>query len=125
MSISSKILTLIRASSARRPPPKCGFLSSARSPRYHRYIHTIQKCPPASCSCRETPQGLDIDHEKQLRGTVPSYAEHVVVSTGRSDWPSKIEDDAEVPLVAALKTKLGRDGIFSNVSQSMGLLVKS
>lgn len=81
-----------------------------------RHIHTLEQCPPPTCTCRETPQGFEIDHEKPLAGTMPSYAEHVVVSTGKSDWPSKIEDDETTPVVRELKQRLGRDGKFSNVS---------
>ena len=120
MSVPFNTLLSIRTSIARRPPPNYGLLFTARPPLYHRCIHTVRRCPPATCSCRETPLGLDIDYQKPLGGTVPSYAQHVVVSTGRSNWPSKIEDDTELPLVTALKTKLGRDGKFSNVSLPMG-----
>lgn len=81
-----------------------------------RHIHTLEQCPSPTCPCRETPQGLEIDHEKPLAGTMPSYAEHVVVSTGKSNWPSKIEDDETTPVVRELKQRLGRDGKFSNVS---------
>lgn len=39
------------------------------------------------------PEGLDIDHKKPLTGTVPRYARHVVIRTGRDDWSSRIEDE--------------------------------
>ena len=53
----------------------------------------IPSCPPSLCACAATPPGLAIDRERQLSGTVPPYAQHVVISTGRNDWSSRIEDE--------------------------------
>ncbi len=39
------------------------------------------------------PEGLAIDYEKQLKGTMPPYVQHVVIRTGRNDWSSRIEDE--------------------------------
>ncbi len=69
------------------------------------------------------PEGLDIDHKKQLNGTMPPYAQHVVIRTGRSDWSSKIEDEkhtlgAEIGggnLAMRLKSLVGRGGIYHDV----------
>ncbi|KAK5008725.1 hypothetical protein LTR28_003586 [Elasticomyces elasticus] len=43
-----------------------------------------------------------------------AYAEQVLISTGRSDWKSKIEEEEEGVLVRELKTMLGRNGKFSD-----------
>lgn len=53
---------------------------------------TIPQCPPATCSCRPMPQDLDIS-PRPFDRTVAPYSEHILIHTGRSDWPSKIEDD--------------------------------
>ncbi|KAK3112879.1 Altered inheritance of mitochondria protein 32 [Teratosphaeriaceae sp. CCFEE 6253] len=47
---------------------------------------------------------------------MPSYAEQVLISTGRSDWPSKIEEDEgeSSALVGQLRTLLLRDGKYSD-----------
>jgi len=61
------------------------------------------------------PPNLDIDREKPLDGTMATYAEQVVIHTGRSDWASRIEDDENLPIVKKLKEELGRNGRYSNV----------
>jgi len=61
------------------------------------------------------PQGLDIDREQNLNGTMAAYAEQVLISTGKNDWSSKIEDDNDAVFQRELKGILGRDGKFSNV----------
>lgn len=79
------------------------------------------------------PEGLDIDHTKQLFGTIPRYARHVVIRTGRDDWSSKIEDEDSsvqaphgsekenekgtvgVNLAKALKSLVGPGGKYHNV----------
>ncbi len=61
------------------------------------------------------PPDLDIDREKPLDGTMVTYAEQVVIHTGRSDWASRIEDDENLPIVRKLKEELGRNGEYSNV----------
>lgn len=46
---------------------------------------------------------------------MPAYAEQVLVSTGKSDWTSKIEDDPEGELVRQLRTIIGPKGKYSDV----------
>jgi len=62
------------------------------------------------------PQGLEIDREQNLNGTMAAYAEQVLISTGKDDWSSNIEDDDDAVLQRELKGMLGRDGKFSNVA---------
>ena len=59
------------------------------------------------------PEGLDIDHERRMEGTMPPYAQHVVIRTGRKDWASRIEDEEEkhrTNLAKRLKELVGRGG---------------
>lgn len=74
------------------------------------------------------PEGLAIDHERQMLGTMPPYAQHVVIRTGRDDWSSRIEDDATTlgpgvarsleggNLAKSLKGLVGRGGKYHDVS---------
>lgn len=78
----------------------------------------VETCPNPTCQCQETPPDLDIDHEAPLNGTTAAYAEQVLISTGRSDWKSRIEDDDDGVLVKQLKKFLGRGGKYSDVSTS-------
>ncbi len=43
------------------------------------------------------------------------YAKHVVISTGKSDWKSKIEDEEGPNLARKLKALLGPKGRFHDV----------
>ena len=61
------------------------------------------------------PSGLEIDHELPLNGTMASYAEQVLISTGRSDWKSKIEDDEYGVFYRQLRKYLLKDGKYSDV----------
>lgn len=61
------------------------------------------------------PAGLDIEREQNINGSMAAYAEQVLVSTGRSDWPSRIEEDEDSVLAKRLKTLVGPKGKFSDV----------
>jgi prenyl protein peptidase len=79
----------------------------------------VAACPSPTCACAETPASLDIDRKRDLNGSMAPYKQHVVVSTGKSDWTSRIEDGGlETPwgdLVRKLKAMLGRGGKYSDV----------
>lgn len=81
----------------------------------HWNIPSIAECPSPTCQCRETPQGLDIDRESKLNGTMPAYAEQVIISTGRSDWKSRIQEDEDSVLVNQMAKLTGPKGKFSDV----------
>lgn len=81
----------------------------------HWNIPTIAECPSPTCQCRETPVGLDIDRESKLNGTMPAYAEQVIISTGRSDWKSRIQEDQDSVLVNQMAKFTGPKGKFSDV----------
>jgi hypothetical protein len=79
-------------------------------------------CPESSCNCPPTPalpEGLPIDHEQALNGTMAAYAQQLLICTGQPDWTSRIEDDGENKgwgnLVRGLKRLLGRGGPYLDV----------
>lgn len=74
-------------------------------------------CPPSTCACIPTPTDLNIDYEATLSGTVPAYTQHVLISTGRDDWASRItdDDDSHAALTGILKRELGLGGRFHDV----------
>ena len=63
------------------------------------------------------PEGLDIEREQNISGSIASYAEQILISTGRSDWPSKIEEEssAEGAFVRQLRNFLLRGGKYVDV----------
>ena len=77
---------------------------------------TLEECPSPTCQCRETPSGLDIEREQNLNGSMAAYAEQVLISTGTTDWKSRIQDDDESVLVRQLTKFIGPKGKFSDVS---------
>jgi len=61
------------------------------------------------------PSGLEIDHERPLNGTMASYAEQVLICTGKDDWVSRIEEENSGDNLAAdIKELVGRGGMFSD-----------
>lgn len=79
-------------------------------------------CPEPTCDCPPTPslpEGLSIDHDQQLNGTMAAYAQQLLVCTGQRDWTSRIEDDGENEgwgnLVRGLKQLMGRGGPYLDV----------
>ncbi|EME47262.1 hypothetical protein DOTSEDRAFT_69267 [Dothistroma septosporum NZE10] len=72
----------------------------------------VESCPSPTCSCREPPAGLDIEREQNISGSMATYAEQILISTGRNDWTSKIEDEEEAVLVRQLKKHLTRGGKY-------------
>lgn len=68
------------------------------------------------------PEGFEIDHTKPLKGTMPAYAEQVLVCTGKDDWESNIVDENSGDNLAAdIKELMGRGGTFSDVLQLLML----
>jgi hypothetical protein len=61
------------------------------------------------------PEGLDIEREQNINGSMAAYAEQVLISTGRNDWKSRIEEEDEGILVRQLKSFLGPRGKYSDV----------
>ncbi|TPX10890.1 uncharacterized protein E0L32_008096 [Thyridium curvatum] len=90
---------------------------------------TVQSCPQPTCECAATPQmpdGLEIDHKGVLNGNITSYYEHVLICTGRTDWPSRIEEENSGDNLAAdLKELFGRGGVYSDPYHNVSTLNSS
>ena len=94
-------------------------------------VPSTPTCPPSRCPCAAMPSGLAIDYERPLYGTMPPYAQHVVVRTGQDDWPSRIEDEdggvegTRMNFARSLKGLVGRGGKLFDVCtlDSLCLLV--
>ncbi len=43
----------------------------------------------------QVPSDLEIDRVKPLSNTVPYHNQHIVISTGKSDWESRIENESQ------------------------------
>jgi len=81
-----------------------------------------KSCPEPSCDCPPTPampEGLTVDYEQPLNGTMAAYAQQLLICTGQRDWTSRIEDDGKEKgwgdLVRGLKKLLGRGGPYADV----------
>lgn len=96
-------------------PPQRQYASRIELPFQPPPFPVIDSCPSPTCQCRETPPGLDIEREQSLNGSMAAYAEQVLISTGQSDWKSKIEDEEDGVLLRQMKRLLGRGGKYSNV----------
>ncbi|KAI1827876.1 FMI1 protein [Xylaria intraflava] len=94
-----------------------------------RFLNTVSQCPSPTCGCADTPampEGLPIDYEGQLNGLISSYAEQVVICTGRNDWPSRIEEDNSGDNLAAdIKELVGRGGAYSDPFHNISALNSS
>lgn len=70
------------------------------------------------------PEGLPIDYEQPLNGTMAAYAQHLLICTGQRDWTSRIEDDGKGTawgdLARGLKQLKGRGGRFADVRMRFG-----
>lgn len=65
------------------------------------------------------PNGLEVDYKAKLNGVITNYREHVLICTGKDDWPSRIEEDSSGDNLAAdLKELFGRGGVYSDVSRT-------
>ncbi|KAE8377883.1 sucrase/ferredoxin-like family protein Fmi1 [Aspergillus bertholletiae] len=80
-----------------------------------------KSCPEPSCSCPITPlmpDGLPIDYNQPLNGTMAAYAQQILICTGQRDWTSRIEDDGKHHawghLARGLKRLLGRGGRYAD-----------
>ncbi|KAI1491220.1 Sucraseferredoxin-like protein [Biscogniauxia mediterranea] len=101
----------------------------ARGVIARRHLNTVPSCPPPTCACADTPdmpEGLPIDYEGKLNGLIASYAEQVLICTGKSDWPSRIEEENSGDNLAAdLKELIGRGGVYSDPFHNISVLNSS
>jgi hypothetical protein len=101
---------------------KCRYASRIEIPFQPPPVPVIESCPVPTCQCRQMPEGLQIEQEQNINGSMPAYAQQVLVSTGRNNWASKIEDDEGNPVARRLKSFLGRGGKYSNVRATVCIL---
>ena len=92
------------------------YASRIEIPKQNTPFPVVEGCPIPTCRCREMPEGLDIERDQNIKGSMAAYAEQVLVSTGVTDWKSRIEQDDEAALIKQLKTFLTRGGKYSDVS---------
>ncbi|OJD13301.1 hypothetical protein AJ78_06225 [Emergomyces pasteurianus Ep9510] len=78
-------------------------------------------CPESTCPCAPTPkmpEGLEIDRERDLHGTMAPYSHQVLILTGQPDWRSRIEEDGVEEgwgmLGRGLKGLIGRGGRYAD-----------
>ncbi|AEO63282.1 uncharacterized protein THITE_2108321 [Thermothielavioides terrestris NRRL 8126] len=87
---------------------------------------TTPTCPAPTCACAATPDplpGLEIDRQAPLNGLISNYAQHVLVCTGKDDWPSRIEEEhGGDNLVADLRELVGPRGKFSDPFHNIAIL---
>ncbi|KAI1283610.1 Sucraseferredoxin-like protein [Xylaria sp. FL0933] len=111
-----------------RPRPRRTHIAHPVPPR-QRSLNTVPRCPSPTCECADTPEmpeGLPIDHDAKLNGLIANYAEQVLVCTGHSDWPSRIEEENSGDNLAAdLKELVGRGGIYSDPFHNISVLNSS
>ncbi|KAI1497567.1 Sucraseferredoxin-like protein [Biscogniauxia marginata] len=103
--------------------------AALRSVVARRYLNTVPRCPSPTCECADTPEmpeGLDIDYEGKLNGLIVSYADQVLICTGKDDWTSRIEDENSGDNLAAdLKELIGRGGVYSDPFHNISVLNSS
>ncbi|KAL8954440.1 MAG: hypothetical protein Q9183_007119, partial [Haloplaca sp. 2 TL-2023] len=70
-----------------------------------------------NCDCDpQIPADLGIDYSRPLANTVAPYDQHIVISTGKGDWTSRIEDENEGHnLARTLKDMTRRGGQWHDV----------
>ncbi|KAL2129952.1 hypothetical protein VTI74DRAFT_7076 [Chaetomium olivicolor] len=90
---------------------------------------TTPTCPSPTCACAPTPdlpEGFEIDRQAPLNGLISNYAQHVLVCTGKDDWPSRIEEDnGGDNLTADLRELVGPKGEFSDPFHNISILNSS
>ncbi|KAH0542421.1 hypothetical protein FGG08_003176 [Glutinoglossum americanum] len=68
-----------------------------------------------ACAEVNTPGVHYIDHERPLSNTMAAYVQQVLISTGKDDWTSRIEEDEEAgELVRGLRRLLGKGGALAD-----------
>ncbi|KAK3325293.1 Sucrase/ferredoxin-like-domain-containing protein [Apodospora peruviana] len=102
------------------PPPRRALATKAPT------FPTVSSCPEPTCACAPTPSlpnDLEIDHKTTINGLISNYAQHVLVCTGKDDWPSRIEEDNSGDNLAAdLRELVGRGGVFSDPFHNISVL---
>jgi len=81
-------------------------------------VPVIPSCPPAKCECHPTPE-LNIDRNSKLSGTMARHSSQILCCTGRSDWPSRIENDSLGWLARGLKEETRHGGVLSKIGPAL------
>ncbi|AEO56807.1 hypothetical protein MYCTH_2302132 [Thermothelomyces thermophilus ATCC 42464] len=114
------------SATARRRPQSPRALATKTSPPP---FPTTPTCPAPTCACAPPPalpEGFAIDRDAPLNGSISNYAQHVLVCTGKDDWPSRIEEDnAGDNLVADLRELVGPRGKFNDPFHNISILASS
>ncbi|KAI1469712.1 FMI1 protein [Daldinia caldariorum] len=94
-----------------------------------RCVSTVPKCPEPTCDCADTPSlppEQSIDRTSNLNGLIASYAQQVIICTGKTDWTSRIEEDNSGDNLAAdLKELIGRGGVYSDPFHNVSVINSS
>ncbi|KAI8076457.1 Sucrase/ferredoxin-like-domain-containing protein [Gilbertella persicaria] len=62
------------------------------------------------CAHPPLPPNLGIDQSKPLHNTIPPYAIHILIMTGKSNWPAHIEDEGLAhAFIRAIRKRKGTD----------------
>lgn len=94
-------------------------LSPRRSVKTLTKAHVLETCPDPTCPCSSMPPlDQEIDYKRPL--TMSAYSQHLIISTGKNDWKSRIEDERDNgtswgQITGDFKTLLGRKGGFRRV----------
>ncbi|KAI9763157.1 MAG: hypothetical protein M1840_000869 [Geoglossum simile] len=80
---------------------------------------TTERCPTPTRNHASTPSNLGIDYERPLNGTMATYVQQVLISTGKGDWTSRIEEDEAGELARGLKGLFVKGGRYSDASVFM------
>ncbi|KAK4104844.1 hypothetical protein N658DRAFT_504388 [Parathielavia hyrcaniae] len=119
-----RLLARACASRAALASPNRAFATKAPPP-----FPTTPTCPAPTCPCAPTPalpEDLPIDHSAPLNGLISNYAQHVLVCTGKDDWPSRIEEDYSGDNLAAdLRELVGPKGKFNDPFHNISVLNSS
>ncbi|KAH6626864.1 Sucrase/ferredoxin-like-domain-containing protein [Chaetomium sp. MPI-SDFR-AT-0129] len=114
---------LVARASFRLAFPATRHALSATHPRNTRTFSIKSNTPPPfpvipTCACAappELPADLQIDREAPLNGAIPSYAQHVLICSGKRDWAKRIEDDEDIGgVVGELGRLIGPKGDYSD-----------
>ena len=105
---------------------------AAASARNATSFPVLPECPSPTCSCQPMPAGLDIDHSTTISNNIAPYNSHILISTGQSDWTSRIEDahkDSSTQpwgqFISQLKTAFGRKGQYHSDTQNVLITASS
>ncbi|KAI8391750.1 Sucraseferredoxin-like protein [Radiomyces spectabilis] len=86
-----------------------------------------EACTGCENPCEEHkafPGSLHIDTYSSLLGTVKSYGRHILIATGQSDWPKKIEDDATSVAGAISRAQASQSSFLRNLITNTSLVTQ-